>query len=319
MISILMIKMKHKIRINKVRKIKNDQNFDQEITIYLSERVYARRKDIVNYFLKKKKNVIGYSWATINRNLDKMVEEKKILCLRADLQAKYGIVEKDKRAVYFVLVKTGEIRKFLEDIFPSIFSKDVVDQKQVLNELEFYKNRYVPDREQLDSIVELLNSPDEELVNQAVRVLYENILEKNNRPNKEDLLVSNLKNILVRFSSSTKPSTTSAPNLRTSAIHLLGFYNDEEVINQLKNYIKSAKITDPLESAFWSKFTADAIETHRKELSDLERELRKAGEHQNAQILGSIRYRAFALLEPKKEIKENKIPEQNQPFQRFFL
>ena len=292
LISFLVINMTTKKQSKNIKKVTDDTNFDTKVENYLAERGFARRIELIEYLERENKDKIGYSRVTIAKKLSDMVTDKKLVRLGKLEQEKYGIVSNDKKAVYYALASTADIKNYLDEIFDLLKKDNIIDQKLVLVELESYKKRYVLDREQLDTLVSKLESPDVELVNTILRILDKNILEKGARPNDEKQLVKNLKSLLTRY----PRRIDMHPNLRPRIIFLLGYYKDDAVIKQL---IMDAKTIENLEGVkydYWSKYTAEIIESHRRELFELMRELEKSGEHKRVQFLNEIKYNALHRL-----------------------
>lgn len=283
----------------------NDINIDNEIENYISKNGFVRRIQLVKDLMNNHHNERGYSRRTIDRKIDKMIELEIILKIESDQELKkYGIQKKDGRAKYLTLKRSTEIKEHLDKVFELFISGDETDQKIALREIENYQENYVLDGLQLVSLVQKLNSENDELINRLLRILNDHITKKQIKPSDEDQFRTALKSLLKRCPKFDK----SFPNLRYRIISLLGFYNDDTIVEQL---IVDANGNEDdfnlVQNAYWDKFCANVIENHREELFELERKFEREGKEELSRLISPIRYQArlnLGMITPKKEETE---------------
>ncbi len=94
-----------------------------------------------------------------------------------------------------------------------------------------------------------------------------------------------LRSSLTRFDISVPQNA----QMRNHHIRMLGKLRDEGVISQLIEDARNSDDFESLKNDYLTKFTAIVIESHRTELFNLERELRKGDRVKEAKILAEIR------------------------------
>ena len=78
---------------------KKEYNFDTEVKNYLAQKGYARRRQLIEDLMKSHKNERGYSLKSINRKLDKLINQGIIISLNHSDFGKLGIEDTDKKPV----------------------------------------------------------------------------------------------------------------------------------------------------------------------------------------------------------------------------
>lgn len=273
--------------------VNNDNDIDNEIENCISKKGFVRRIQLVKDLMNKHPNERGYSERTINRKIDKMIKLTIILNIESEKELKrYGIQKKDGRAKYLTLKRSTDIKEHLDTVFQLFSSEDYVDQKEALIEIENYSKRYVLDPIQLDVLVQNLDNENTDLIDHLLRILYMYITNKGKEPQKKIVFVDKLKSLLKRYPEPVREYK----NLRTHIIHLLGLYNDESVIDQLKIDAGTIQDLDSIENDYVHKFTALIIEKHRSDLFDFKRKLRNEGNDKGAQFIATMRYQALINL-----------------------
>ncbi|UGV41608.1 hypothetical protein J7W08_04800 [Methanococcoides orientis] len=267
-------------------------NFEKEVTDYLSEKGYVRREKLIEDLIEKHSGDRGYSKPTIDRKLNKMIESKIILNPNYDELGKYNIEETDKRASYLIFTDTLKLKKHLDEILELLKSEDDIDKRLALKEIEYYKKKYVLDGSQLDSIIQNLDGEDQELIYELLLIIFDHIVNKKIKPlNEPDLLIK------LRFLLKQKfkvPPTHGSP--KKYIIRLLGYYDDELVIEQLIKDAKTVKDLSSDRSCYTVNETSNVIEKHRTELFNLQRELAKEGKDEAVLFVSDIRRQAMKNL-----------------------
>lgn len=268
-----------------------EYNFEVEVINLLDKNGLMRRRDLVKHLMDPNKR--GYSQKSIDRKLANLVKLGNILILKtSDEQLKYGIEDEDSRSSYIISNKSFEIKSHLDAVFQLFSSIEYVDQKEALIEIENYSKRYVLDPIQLDVLVQNLDNENTDLIDHLLRILYNYKTTRGKEPQNKNVFVSKLKYLLKRYPEPVREYK----NLRTHIIYLLGLYNDESVIDQLKLDAKNIQDLDSIENDYIHKFTAMIIEKHRSDLFDFKRKLRKEGYEKGAQFISKMRYQALINL-----------------------
>lgn len=267
-------------------------NFETNIADYLTRKGLVRREELVKYLQEKHKGEVGYSKASVERKLSDLVNEGFLTKLDHKEVAKFGIKEDDKRASYLTLKHSFDVKKHLDQVFSLLETGDVVDRKMALKEVEIYNQRYVLTPNQLDILIQNLDSDDLDFVDSLVRVLNNEVLKKGVEPANEKIFVKKLRDLLKKHPEPIKGHV----NMRTYIICLLGHYNDPIVIERLTKDVSEMENPDAVKNDYWHEHTARLIENHRTELFDLERQLRKDNKEKGAQLINEIRFRALSLL-----------------------
>jgi hypothetical protein len=298
--------MRCKFIIFDIEKVVN-VNFEEEVIAYLQENTYERPEKLVDSFNKRHTTLkedskpdveLGYSKPTIKRHLKKMINSGLILKLEGDNISKYGFPDVDGRGKYFVLPETLKYKHHFDEVLSYLESKDDEDVeddedvKMALKEMELFEQEYTFDSKQLDSLVKKLTSSDISLVNSLLRIIYGYITEKRIKPYDEKNFLNVLRSLLKEYPEKVRDY----PNLRTRVIFLLGCYDDEAVIDQLKKDAEHLDDPDSVKEDYFSEYTSKVIESHRTDLFNFERELRKKGNTAAAQLITEVRYQAMNNL-----------------------
>lgn len=284
---------------NEYKKYKNRVNFEDEVAELLAEKGRIRRAQLVNDLLEGHKGERGYSLKSINRKLDQMIKTEFLISLKfKDLQ-KYGIEETDRRASYLILKKSLKMKEDLDKIFSYLDSGEPDVQKQVLEELARYKEKYVLDPHQLDVLAVHLDSKDDELVNDLLDILFKYITEKGIEPSNKEKILENLRALLKRH----KKSPIENPNLRRRVTGLLGYYRDSFVIEQLKEDAETLEDPTSVSSDYYSEFIAPLIEEHSLELFNFQMDLKLRGKGKASELISRIKDNVCTPKNPLEAIE----------------
>ncbi|WP_406657361.1 hypothetical protein V7O62_02065 [Methanolobus sp. ZRKC2] len=269
---------------------KNEVDFDTEVLNYLDLIGYIRRRQLVNDLMSAHKGERGYSQKSIDRKLGILVKTGQVLILKNPEELeRYGIDREDGKASYFVSKLSSEIKTHIDNVIDILKSENEIDIKEALIEIENYEQSYALTPSHLDLLVENLNTENTDLVDHLLRILYKYVIDIGREPANKEAFTQMLKRVLMRYPSPIKGYI----NLRTGLIHLLGYYEDEIVINQLRADAKTISNLDTVMNDYRTKCTASIIEKHRTDLFDFKRELKKQGNDEAAKFIGVIRYDAI--------------------------
>lgn len=274
---------------------KKRTDFDTEVTDYLSQKGYARRRDLLQYLVdlhEGDKDYSGYSEKSINRKLYSLIDRGVLSVLKYEDLKKLGIEEEDKRSSYLILRKIEEISSHIDTVIDRLSSDNPIIQKRALKELEKFKKIYVLNPNQLDILIAQLNTEDIDLIDTILRIVYTYIDTKGIEPYNKPEAIEMLRGLLAKH---PKPLPHAHKNLRTHFIYLLGHYNDYAVIDRLK---KDALELDNLHEMldYDSEYTANVIEEHREELYEFEEKLSIEGKKDSADFIAQVRVKAMIHL-----------------------
>lgn len=278
---------------NNTNVIKNEDNFDTEVLNYLDSIGYIRRRQLVRDLMSVHQDERGYSQKSIDRKLGNLVKTGQVLILKKPEELeRYGIDREDGKASYFVSKRTSEIKEYLDNIIELLKSDDEVEKKEALVEIENFKDVYVLDPVQLDLLVQSLDTSNKKLIDQIIRILYSYIDKKRKEPLNRDAFIMHLKNLVKKY----PERIDNNDNLRTDLIYLLGYYNDNLVIEQLVQDVNTLGNPYSVRHDYESKYTATIIESNRQLLFDLITSLRREGKEEAANFLSNIRHQARSHL-----------------------
>jgi hypothetical protein len=258
----------------------------------LEKRSFMRKKDLIDYVEESS----NYEVAAIEKVIAE-VKNKLIIQIGPDQLWHYGIKDPDGRAVYFTLKQTAEINDHVNKILNILKkSKDKADVKLVINELDSYERRYVLDQNQLDIIVDKLDFDDYEVVYNLARIIFTSIYSHGILPSDDKQFTDKIKELLARVKMDT------SRNFHVILIWILGLYNDDAVISNLKKDLENFDLEKENNylMAYMQPFTSRVIETHRSELFDFQRKLEKSGKKDEARVLSYIRPKANENVRTKR-------------------
>ncbi|WP_269849505.1 hypothetical protein [Methanosarcina horonobensis] len=105
------------------------RDFETEVKQYLTQKGYARRKQLIEDLMKKHKNELGYSLKSINRKLDNLKKQGMIIRLEYSDFGKLGIEDTDKNASYLTLKNISKITEHMDKILERLDSEESIKQK----------------------------------------------------------------------------------------------------------------------------------------------------------------------------------------------
>ncbi|UGV39821.1 hypothetical protein J7W08_06705 [Methanococcoides orientis] len=291
---------------NDLKYLQNDIDFEEEVIQYLSEHGYARRELLIATLMKShtkpdsngyERIEAGYSKPTINRKLTRMVKEKTILSLDYNELQRYRFPETDKRSSCLILPKTLKLKQHLDSLFTGLESKNDLYKKMVLKDLDRYGDQYILDSNQLDSLLNIFDSKDDELVDRLLNLLYQYVIDKEIKPLDEDNFLFALKSLLKRY-----PITPNGYSmLRRRILQLLAYYKDKTIIDQLVEDTKDDDVFNSVKDGYNHELIYPIIEEFNTQLFNLEFELRSEGKKDQAKFISELRDKALNFIDDKTE------------------
>jgi hypothetical protein len=267
----------------------------------LEERPFLQGTELVEAVEKKTE----YKVAAIRKRLGE-IKNKTIVPIDADDLKHYGIIKTDGRAKYFTLADTKKVNDHINKVIGFLKGRSQSDIKSAINELELYESRYILDQNQLDALVDKLDSKDNETVYKLLRIIFTHVYSYGIYPSDDILFLKKIKELLK------KNKMEQSKNLHVILVWILGLYEDESLIDylkwDLKNFI-SAQFTN-YELAYKQSITAKVIEAHRSELFDFQRELEKDSKKEEALLLSQIRAKAAYDISLKRKDEAMKMPDE---------
>lgn len=299
----LIVNMISNSPIYNIHNSKYDVDFDVEVLSYIDENRFVRRRQLIDHLIDSHKGEKKYSRPSVERKLAILTKTGALVIIKYSELEKYGIYEKDKRASYLSLKEIIGINDDLDTLFSYLKSDDKYDKNSILNELDLYKERYSITMEQLDVLVDHLSTNDEKFRYHLLRILKEYILERGIKPTNKEKLLKSVKDILGKFAGESREYELYRPGL----IFILGYYNDDSVIDWLKHDIKNLNVEknfDKIKDDYSTFYTARVIDRHKLELFNLINELKNEGNDEAARLVYNIRYEVAKILGHIKERKE---------------
>lgn len=273
---------------------KNDISFQEEVTGYLNKNGKMRREQLIDVLMQAHTQTIkngrtsvenGYSKPTLNRDLNRMIDDGKILSLDQEELLKYGFHETDGRAKYLFTPEGLKLKNHIDEVLKLLESGDEIDKQMALKELTRYEKLYSFDESQLDQIVKNLTSVNAELTNKFLVTLKTYIIDKKKEPEDKNALLQALRTVLDKYG---EPKGKSG-HVRNVAICLLSHYKDESIIDQI---IKDATTLDnPLEveEDYDLSAIAEIVINNPSRLFEVERQLMKEGKDSSVSFISNIR------------------------------
>lgn len=276
-----------------INNIDNEVNFDTEVLNYLDVKGYLRRRQLVKDLMDLHPDERGYSQKSIDRKLGLLVKTGQIVILKQqDELESYGIEKEAGNASYLISKRTTKIKEYLNNVIELLRSDDDIEKKEALVEIENYKEMYVLDPVQLDLLVQSLETDNKDLIDHIIRILYNYVDKRGKLPKSKDLFINHLANLVKKY----PIHINNNDHLRTSLIHLLGYYNDNCVIEQLVQDAKTLENPFSVLHDYESKYTANIIESNRQLIFDLIAKLRRENKDEAVRFVSHIRSQARAHL-----------------------
>jgi len=262
----------------------SDSSCDSAILQYLSTHPPTRTNRLLREIMEQHIGKRGFSQPSLYRALDYLNKSGMIAKIQNPDLIAYGIRESNDKAVYLTLNTSAERKEHMDTQFDLLSGEDILDIKMVLDEIRLYRNKYILTPKQLDSIVNLLTK-DADIAKSATVILYDYFIDRKIPPFNKDRFRDLLRSSLTQFDISVSQNA----QMRNQHIRMLGKMRDEGVISQLIEDARNADNFESLKKDYLTEFTAFIIESHRTELFNLERELRKGDRMEEANILAGIR------------------------------
>jgi hypothetical protein len=291
----------------------NDVDFGVELKTVLYARQIIRKEELIKYLVKKLK----LSRRTVERRLsNELKTQTTITSIRADEFDRYGIDNKNKRAVYVTLKETKDLTRYLDYIFKLLKEKDANDIKLGVRKLRDYKfiastynTRYFLDRNQLNVLTDVLERSieeadlnDDELRETLLLIILNTITSTHITPHNKQKFLETLRRLLDQYPSReffNKPNST-IQNL----IWILGIYRDQKVIDRLKEDLLNCSQQAPIAVVYGDDFTAKVIEDSKNDLLEFERRLQKENKREAMAFLDDVQRKA---AETYQKLKRNNV------------
>jgi hypothetical protein len=269
----------------------NDMDVDTEILKYLDKNGVVWREKLRKDISK----LVDKSPITIDKRLTKLKKANKLDFIKGDEAVCIGIKVKGMNASYIISNAYLETKKHLDNVFEDF--KNETDEK--LKEIELIEisshNGYLFTPKQLDYLVEHLDSKNNKLVKTCMHIIY-NHFKNNIFPLNTDNFISKLKIVLKNY----KEDVKDGKNVRIDSIFILGYYEDDAVIDQLIDDVNENRTNDAHQYAYMHEFTAKVIEKNKDRLYQFQKELTKKGEEQREIFLRQVRYKARSFIFPEE-------------------
>ncbi|MCA9460149.1 MAG: hypothetical protein KC550_06385, partial [Nanoarchaeota archaeon] len=148
-----------------------DTNSDTIILKYLNENGIVRRKKLIIDM----KELHKMSKPTVDRRLEYLGEFNEIEVIEHKDLIKFGIEEKDERASYIISHTILETKQHLDKVFEDFKKSKKDDIKEFcLIEISSHQNYFLLSN-QLDYLIEAVDSKNDVLVDTALRLIYDHM------------------------------------------------------------------------------------------------------------------------------------------------
>lgn len=295
--------MKDKKKKGRKKPSKKDTDAQTDVKNYLSEKGYARTDELVNDLLELHPG--KYCEGTIYSAIRKMSSGKSPIIKKSsyDEITEFFLVDekKDGRSSYLSLQDPLEdlrnVKTYIDEsmnVFKADGNKkpvDNIEKIEILVDIYDYKKMFVLTSDQLDALVNELDSDDDQFIFHLLLVLYDHIVGKRVKPNEKNKFVKALKALLQRYPVDPKGQK----KRRGFILSLLGEYNDYAVVEQLIKDASSLSNPDSVQDQYMSKSTSKVIENNRKAIRDALIKLKREGNTKGFSFLSNIRTNARVL------------------------
>lgn len=277
--------------------IVNKENKKETIILeFVAQRSPINGKELIQR-LQRKFGTRKFSEKNLYNVFSRMVKEGKLYVVDHEDLATYGLDKIDARGKYFILPEADEMRKFLDEIINSLEQTPPTNLNRKLREISLITNKYVLMPAQLDALVPILDY-EIELAYKVLLILKGQIFDHNVHPRNEKELVKKLR----RFLENNRGNTTHR-NAIDHAIELLGYYNDNALIDQLEYDAESFDDNLLRREVYTTPNVRKVILRNFRRLYRFQEALDEEGKENIAQHISYIR--TFAV-DPKKYREEMK-------------
>jgi hypothetical protein len=278
-----------------------DVDFDVEVHEYVYKNRFVRRRQLIDHMVEIHQEDRGYSRPNVEQRLQKLTKRKYLIIVKYPDFEKYGIPDKALNASYLTLEEIIDDYNYLNELFSYFESNHPdYDKNTILNEIELHKETYAFTRDKLDVLVDNLTTDDEKLKIHILRILTEYIIDKQITPINKDNLLKSTNEILGEFSGVSRNHEIS----RSGLIFILGYYNDDSVIEWLKHDVinlKNNRDFDKIKADYGNPYTARVINKHKRELFYLINQLKKEGKDEEARLVYNIKHEVAKIYGHIKE------------------
>lgn len=226
----------------------------------------------------------GRGERTIYRRLEKLKREGAVCVLDSKtINVTFHYAAHDEKACYVVVSEMVGIFTHFDEILHDIENKDNEDILRVLDEVLLYKNSYLLNPVQLDGIVSVLQR-EIQIDYIALHILYEHIINHGVLPRNSTALLKKLRKMVDRTSESGQYGP-----VRKWAIHILGYYNDDSVLEQLEYDSSLFEMRKDLYTLYTARHTAHVIACNPAALYRMIVGFKERGDDARAEYIDTIR------------------------------
>jgi hypothetical protein len=265
----------------------SETNIESEIILLVSENEPITATELVKLLQDRYKTKTGVELGYSSKNLYKRIRRLRtngtLSSVREEDIRLFGIPKVDRRSDYLVLAVSDERRTHIDGVLQSLDSGNQLEIDLALNEILLYKKNYHLNSSQLDSIVSLLTNKAE-IVDLALQILKEYIIDRKIEPLNKDRIIKNLRNVLQKYRDDKLNRI-----LIDRAVHLLAHYQDDAIIDQLEHDAELIVDNWDWRNLYCTPEVGIVVEKNRKRLFDFEKELNKQGKRNVAKAIHYIR------------------------------
>ncbi|WP_440952222.1 hypothetical protein [Methanococcoides sp. FTZ1] len=285
---------------NDVNNQEYDVDFDVEVLNYVYDNCFVRRRQLIDYLLELHKDKRGFKRPSIERKLQRLTKNGKLVIIKHPELEDYSIYEEDNRASYLSLPEIIDDNKYLDELFSHFELNGEYDKNSILNEIDLHQERYSFTRKQLDVLVDNLNTNDDKLLLHLIRILQHYIIDRGITPTKKEELLKFVNCLLGKFAGKSKTHE----GYRRGLLFILGHYNDDSIIDWLKYDLNRLDVPanfDNIKEDYGNHYTARVINRHKLELFKLINDLKKAGKEEEARLVYNVKHEVAKLFGHIKE------------------
>jgi hypothetical protein len=279
----------------------NETNINMKILNIVKARKYIKISDLIDML---KEDCVR---ASVYRRLNQLKDE--LLLVKYPDSVKYGIKDNNKKTSYVVRKDYLPLITYVSEVLNTVKrSKDATTIDIRLSELKKYEDMVNISEEQLAILANKLEIKDLRLRYHLLSFIgYQILRNKTNINNKENF--SQILDIIPNKHSVLPREQDTEVQVKEVAIHLLSLIGlKDEVIKQLKNDVKNEYLT--LFNRVWYDYlstkmsVALIIENKRRDLFDMEMDLKKKGKKEFTEKLAKVRERALETSKNSKKVDE---------------
>lgn len=277
---------------------------DTEILALLDNGTAIRSRDLIRQLVDSHQGRMEYTKKAIDRRISALIEDGRIVAVRNEDLAGFGISDAGKNASYVISRQAFERKWRFDRMIEGIACGSRDESAAALHEALLYKSVYRLTPAQLDMIVPALDQ-EFRVAYLALQCLYSAAVRRNDLPADTAVLTQKLRDLLERF----RDDDTCHPAIR-HAVHLLACLGDEAVIGQLEHDAPRFDGDGLRREEYMYPVMVNVIDSHHTELNELERTFQSRG---NPGAARDIRAIVKYALDPeeyeryKKKLQEEEV------------